>query len=102
MAVYPDCDSREPWRSSTPVLVLLGEADDIALPQRCERIVSQLPGETDVLLHRYLGARHGFDLTEGPERLDIGGGLTLGRNQEAGEAAWKEIFRFLEGTVRAP
>lgn len=98
VAVYPDCDTRQPWQTSMPVLVLLGGADDIALPERCERIVRQLPDGTDARLHRYPGGRHGFDLTEGPERLDIGGEMTLGRNPEAGNAAWKEIFRFLVRT----
>ena len=96
VAVYPECDSRGPWRSSMPILVLLGGADDIALPERCDRIARQLSEETDARFTRYPEGRHGFDMTEGPEVLDIGGGMTLGRNDEAGEAAWSEIFRFLD------
>jgi dienelactone hydrolase len=96
VAVYPECDSRGPWRSAMPLLVLLGEADDIALPERCDRIARQLLEGTDLQIHRYAGGRHGFDMTEGPEVLDLGGGMTLGRNDEAGAAAWSEIFRFLE------
>ncbi len=96
VAVYPECDSRGPWRSSLPILVLLGGTDDIALPERCDRIARQLPEETDARFHRYPEGRHGFDMTEGPVVLDIGGGMTLGRNDEAGEAAWLEIFRFLK------
>ncbi len=102
VAVYPECETRNPWRSSTPVLVLLGGADDIALPEQCDRIEKQLPEGTVARFQRYSRGRHGFDLTEGPELLDIGRGMTLGRNPQAGEAAWKEIFRFLERTVRAP
>lgn len=95
VAIYPECDSRGPWSTSLPVLVLLGAADDIALPERCERIAAELPQQADLRLRRFDGGRHGFDMTEGPEVLDLGGGLTVGRNDDAGRAAWSEVFRFL-------
>lgn len=98
VAVYPECDSRGPWTSAVPVLVLLGEADDIALPGRCDEILERLPAGTQMQFQSYSGARHGFDFTEGPEVLPIGGGLTVGRNPTAGEDAWKEIFAFLGGS----
>jgi dienelactone hydrolase len=95
IAVYPECDSRGPWTSAVPVLVLLGEADDIALPERCDEIHRRLPEGTDVQVRRYSAARHGFDMTEGPEHLELGGGLTVGRNTTAGAEAWEEIFEAL-------
>lgn len=95
IVVYPECKSRGPWTSSIPVLMLLGDADDIALPERCDRIQDQLPATTDLRVHHYPNARHGFDLTEGPEVLTIGGGMTVGRNAAAGEEAWNEILAFL-------
>jgi dienelactone hydrolase len=95
VAIYPECNSRGQWTSSIPVLILLGEADDIALPERCNQILDQLPKATNLKVCRYSGALHGFDLTEGPEALSIGGGMTVGRNQSAGEQAWDEIFSFL-------
>lgn len=95
VAVYPECDTRGPWTTSLPVLILLGEADDIALPERCERIVQALPNGTNAQVRRYARARHGFDLVEGPEVLAIGGGMTVGRDPRASEAAWAEIFAFL-------
>jgi dienelactone hydrolase len=95
VAVYPGCNSLGPWQSTMPVLVLLGGLDDIALPEECRRIARELPEGTNAVVHEYADGRHGFDMTEGPELLDLGGGLTLGRNEEAGDAAWSEIFRFL-------
>lgn len=95
VGIYPECDTRGPWKTSLPVLLLLGTADDIALPERCDRIAPALPGQANLRLRRFEGARHGFDLTEGPEVLDVGGGYTVGRNDEAGQAAWVEVFRFL-------
>jgi dienelactone hydrolase len=95
VAVYPGCGSRGPWASAVPVLVLLGEADDITPPERCDEILGRLPESARVEVRRYADARHGFDFTEGPEVLPIGGGMTVGRNPIAGEEAWEEIFAFL-------
>jgi dienelactone hydrolase len=95
VAVYPGCGSRGPWVSSVPVLVLLGEADDITPPEECDRILERLPHNTRAEVRRYADARHGFDFTEGPEVLAIGGGMTVGRNPSAGKEAWEEIFAFL-------
>ncbi|MDX1501542.1 MAG: amidohydrolase family protein [Thermoanaerobaculia bacterium] len=98
VAVYPSCGSRDVWRSETPVLVVLGEADDITPPEECDRILGRLPESARVEVRRYDDARHGFDFTEGPSLLSIGGGMTVGRNPAAGEEAWAEIFAFLRGS----
>lgn len=95
VAVYPGCGSRDAWVSETPVLVVLGEADDITPPQQCDQILGRLPDSARVEVRRYADARHGFDFTEGPRVLPIGGGMTVGRNPSAGEEAWAEIFAFL-------
>ncbi len=65
------------------------------LPERCDAILQRLPDGAHAQVRRYAGARHGFDLTEGPEVLPVGGGMTVGRNPTAGEEAWEEIFAFL-------
>ncbi|RLD25930.1 MAG: hypothetical protein DRI75_12595 [Bacteroidetes bacterium] len=95
IAVYPGCSSSSQWISSIPVLMILGEDDDIALPYICNTLVETLPDQTNVLVKSYPQARHGFDLTEGPTLLSVGKGLTIGRNMKAGNNAWEEIFKFL-------
>jgi dienelactone hydrolase len=95
VAVYPACRGGDAWVSTVPVLVLLGEADDITPPESCNQTFDRLPDGTQVQVRRYADARHGFDFTEGPEVLSIGGGMTVGRNPSAGEEAWQEIFAFL-------
>jgi dienelactone hydrolase len=95
VAVYPGCVSRGPWGSGLPLLVLLGEADDITPPETCDEILARLPASARVEVRRYAQARHGFDFTEGPEVLSIGGGMTVGRHPSAGAQAWKEILAFL-------
>jgi dienelactone hydrolase len=54
-----------------------------------------MPDGTILEVHNYPDGRHGFDMTEGPELLPLGGGVTLGRNAEAGEDAWRRILDFL-------
>ena len=95
VAVYPGCNNRDAWVTPVPVLVLLGEADDITPPESCAAILTRLPERQPVRIRRYADARHGFDMTEGPEILSVGGGLTVGRNPTAGDQAWEEIFAFL-------
>ena len=96
VAIYPGCSASGPWKSSLPLLMILGEADDIALPSVCNDLVISLPNKTNVQVKSYPGARHGFDMTEGPTILSVGNGLTIGRNSKAGNNAWKEIFNFLK------
>jgi dienelactone hydrolase len=98
ISVYPSCRGRSQWVSAVPVLVVLADADDIARPETCDEILQRLPDGTHVEVRRYGEARHGFDFTEGPEVLPIGGGMTVGRNPIAGENAWLEIFSFLGRT----
>jgi dienelactone hydrolase len=95
IAVYPGCSSSKLWTTSLPVLVLLGEADNIALPEVCNDLIQSLPNQTNVILKSYPNARHGFDLTEGPTELTVGPNLTIGRNSKAGYSAWIEILKFL-------
>ncbi len=95
VAVYPGCGASGVWYSSLPVLMILAGADDITPPSVCNALVQSLPDNADVRVHSYPGARHGFDLTEGPALLPIGGGLTVGRDPDAGRDAWRRILMFL-------
>jgi hypothetical protein len=95
VAVYLGCGSRGPWVTGVPVLALLGEADDITPPESCSEILARLPDSARAEVRRYAAARHGFDFTEGPEVLPIGGGMSVGRHPAAGEEAWEELFAFL-------
>lgn len=95
ITIYPGCTQSDTWNSTLPVLMILAGADDIALPSVCNTLIQSLPDSTDVLVQSYPGARHGFDFTEGPTKLSVGNGLTIGRNAKAGNNAWQEIFTFL-------
>jgi dienelactone hydrolase len=96
ITIYPGCSSIDLWKTSLPLLMILGEADDIALPNVCNSLIKSLHNQDNVHVRSYPNARHGFDLTEGPTELSVGDGLTIGRNQKAGAEAWNEIFKFLK------
>ena len=95
ITVYPGCGDQYAWKSSLPVLMLLGEADDIAPYGQCLDLVNSLNERTNVKVKTYPDARHGFDFEEGPEMLPIGHGMTVGRNEQAGIRAWQEMLSFL-------
>ena len=95
ITIYPGCGGYYSWKSSIPVLMLLGEADDIAPYKQCIDLVNSLPEQTNVKIKTYPNARHGFDMPEGPELLPIGHGMTVGRNEQAGKDAWQEMLSFL-------
>ena len=95
VAVYPGCHGRKALTNAVPLLVLLGGADDIADPDLCEALVAESPTKDLITLHRYPGARHGFDIMAAPEVLAIGNGMTIGFQQRAAEQAWLEMLRFL-------
>lgn len=97
--VYPSCPSAGAVAHGIPLLMLLGGADDIADPDECEELVARSPRGSDVTVHRYPGARHGYDIEGAPAVLDIGNGMTVGFQQEAANATWREILAFLSRTA---
>ena len=94
-AVYPQCRDRKPLNIAVPVLLLLGEADDIANPLLCDALVDSSPITELITVRHYLGARHGFDIQGVPSVLKIGNGMTVGYQETAANAAWKEITGFI-------
>lgn len=96
IAVYPSCGGRKPIEAEIPLLMLLGSADDIAEPEECEDLVARSPSRPLITVKAYEGARHGFDIEDAPEVLDIGNGMTVGYQKDAAEAAWQETVAFLE------
>lgn len=64
-AFYPGCgtsavDLRK-YRSSTPLIVLLGDADEEVSPEICAKLLAGTAGDPKVLVKRYPGASHDFD-----------------------------------------
>ena len=95
IAVYPACGGVSSLTADIPLLMLLGGADDIADPDKCEALAVNAAVASAVTLRVYPGARHGYDIKDAPSKIEIGGGMTVGYQQAAAEASWSEIKRFL-------
>jgi dienelactone hydrolase len=79
------------------VLVLLAGSDDVAPHHRCKPVLEISSGEGDVKIIEYAGARHTFDSSELPPKMEYAFG-TLGYHPQAAAAAWAEVIRFLQPT----
>lgn len=92
---YPDCRGLEPWKSTVPILMLLGGSDDMTPAALCEEAMRRTPAPWAVKIVVYPGARHAFDVPELPERMRYGLG-TIGYQPQAAAAAWEEVQGFLK------
>ena len=91
---YPYCMRSETFEHRIPVLVLRGGSDTVAPPHLCRTALESKPGNQSVKIIVYANARHGFDLSELPPKIEYAYG-TLGYDPKADAAAWTEVLRFL-------
>ncbi len=91
---YPMCMDPP---SKVPVLMLLGEEDDVVRNKSCQEVAkkSDIPEAVKIVI--YPGAHHGFDMSELPPKRGYAFG-TLGYHPQAAAAAWEEVQRFLQPT----
>jgi dienelactone hydrolase len=94
---YPDCRAVQPWKTTLPVLMLLGGDDDMTPASLCQEAVKRVAAPAAVKIVVYPGARHAFDVPELPAKMSYGF-ATIGHHPEAARAARKEVEQFL----RAP
>ena len=95
IAVYPSCKNLEPLTNAVPLLLLLGEADDIADPAKCQELIAKSITKPMITVRSFPGARHGFDNSDAPLVMDIGNGKSIGFQSTAAEVSWLEILAFL-------
>ena len=94
VAYYPACAYTQKWDSEIPVLILAGEIDDIAPVRHCEGLLDTLPKRHRVTVRVYDTAHHCFDNVTLPAEMQCRFG-TIGYNETATKAAWKEVTNFL-------
>ena len=95
VAYYPYCDAVRPWKLPVPVLVLRGDADDIAPFGLCMQAVQGALDNKSMRVVVYPGALHSFDQFTVPQPVknDLG---TFGYNEAATKNAWTETEMFLK------
>jgi dienelactone hydrolase len=86
VAFYPGCEAelKRGYETQTPLLLMVGEADDWTAPEACRRLAAQARGRPPEFVS-YPGAHHGFDSTA-PVRLrtDVPGGVNPGQGVHVG------------------
>jgi dienelactone hydrolase len=102
VAYYPGCRQVHGWRTRTPVLMLLGAADDWTAPGPCQYLATrQRQAGLDVTQVTYAGAHHGFDnplLGPNPRQVReaLGGrGATTQYNPAAADDSVRHVREFL-------
>jgi hypothetical protein len=104
VAFYPGCGGplRLGYEPSSPLLLLLGAADDWTPAVECEKL-AQRAGAAPIEVHVYPDAHHGFD-GSAPVRLwgEVPGGASPGRGVHVGgqPAAREASQRHLEVFLR--
>ncbi len=104
VAYYPGCEAelRRGFESSTPLLMLVGEADDWTPAAPCHELAGLAAGPTKPMIEGYAGAYHGFD-SNAPVRVrrDVpngvmpGQGVHVGGDRVAREASRQRLLQFL-------
>lgn len=112
IAFYPTCQlflERPQWRPRTPLLFLMGEADNFTPPAPCKQLLAAVAasGGQSVEAHWYPGAYHAFDHPNLPERVltniklpPDGHSPTVASNHKARADAIEKVKAFLASKLR--
>ena len=109
IAFYPGCeaDLRRGYEPASPLLMMVGEADDWTPAAPCHALAAQAaaaatPGVPLVQIEAYDGAYHGFDShapvrvrKEVPNGLHPGEGVHVGGNPEALQRSRQRLIEFI-------
>jgi dienelactone hydrolase len=109
VAYYPGCAATNAtgrWAPRTPVLLLVGEADDWTPARHCKDLATRgAEGSRPVELVAYPGARHGFDAPGEGIRTVTGigtpsGTATTGPDPDARAQSRSRVLAFLAAHLR--
>lgn len=104
VAMYPGCSAlakqKEAYHPQSPLLILIGEADDWTPAESCRKLAERAP---EIQLKLYPGAYHDFDnpaaklrvRTDVPNGVNPGKGVTVGPDPMAREDALRRVSQFL-------
>lgn len=95
LALYPSCHEFE--RFDTPLLVLIGEADEWVSAAHCRENLAKVEQDQELVFKVYPGAHHVFDFPELDRRV---AGRVVRHDPPAAEDAVAQIRAFLERYLR--
>jgi dienelactone hydrolase len=94
VAFYPYCKGALSWKQPTPVLTLVGSADNIAPFALCKGLVKDALDNKSMRVVEYPDAHHCFDNFTVPTPVKAPFG-TCGYNEKAAAQSWSELETFL-------
>lgn len=103
-AYYPSNEDREPIANSVPLLILVGERDDVTPASEVRGLVNAANSGA-IELHVYPDANHGFDIAsiQPPKTVRllplVGPSGTFGYDKAAAADAWVRLDAFLDQHV---
>jgi dienelactone hydrolase len=104
VAFYPGCEAelKRGFESRTPLLMLVGEADDWTPAAPCHELARVAAGPAKPAIEGYAGAYHGFDSraplrlrSDVPNGLNPGQGVHVGGDAAARDASRQRLLQFL-------
>lgn len=103
VAFYPACPAAQPWGSQVTLLLLLGEKDSVAPADACRRWADESDGPGPVVITRYVGVGHGFDVAEAgdPRFTPWMTGAVLVHDASTAWQVWIDLLKFLRLDLHA-
>ena len=95
VAFYPYCKGALSWKQPTPVLTLVGLADNMAPFALCKGLVKDALDNKSMRVVEYPEAHHCFDEFTVPTPVTAPFG-TCGYNEKAATQSWSELEAFLK------
>jgi len=102
-AFYPECGYLQRYSTSprVPVLILVGTADDIAPPDKCESAAQAAASNGQpVTIKTYDDAEHGFDVLNGPPIFVKALNGHMAADPAAAAAARTDLMGFLSDNMK--
>lgn len=96
LSYFPVCQGMSPWETGVPLLLMLGELDNIQPPQYCRDLVRTSPRGEQIQVVEYPEAHHCFNADDVPVVTEPRAEATCAYNAEAFRASWEDIRTFLE------
>jgi dienelactone hydrolase len=92
---FPYCKGALGWKQPTPVLTLVGSADNVAPFAQCKDLVREALDNKSMRIVEYADAHHSFDQFTVPTPITAPFGA-FGYNEKATTQSWSELEAFLK------
>jgi dienelactone hydrolase len=92
---FPVCRAMSPWETGVPLLLMLGQLDNIQPPQYCRDLANSSPRREQISLIEYPQAHHCFNAEDVPIVTEPRDEDTCAYNPEALDSSWRDIRAFL-------